>query len=168
MRGEVSSQMALGYPGSRSWLARDALPRSCEQMRILVVEDDPIQRLVLVSLLNKHGHEVIAVPDGTAAWDALRRSNFNIVFTDWMMPGMSGLELVRKIRSASLGRYVYAIVCTSRSSRADLVEGLKSGADDYIEKPVHADELLVRLAAGERVIHLERRLEEKKPKARGN
>jgi sigma-B regulation protein RsbU (phosphoserine phosphatase) len=133
-------------------------------MRILVVEDDPIQQLVLVSLLNRHGHEVIAVSDGTAAWNALRRSNFNIVFTDWMMPGMSGLELIRKIRSTSLGRYVYAIVCTSRSSRADLVEGLKSGADDYIEKPVHPDELLVRLAAGERVIDLERRLEEENRK----
>ncbi len=94
MRVEVSSQMRLGYPGSRPWLeaARDARHKSCEQMRILVVEDDPIQQLVLVSLLNRHGHEVIAVSDGTAAWNALRRSNFNIVFTDWMMPGMSSFE----------------------------------------------------------------------------
>ena len=77
---------------------------------------------------------------------------------------MSGLELIRKIRAAGVGRYVYAIVCTSRSSRADLVEGMKSGADDYIEKPIHEDELLVRLAAGERVIDLEWRLEEENRK----
>jgi phosphoserine phosphatase RsbU/P len=166
MHIEVSSQSSLGYDGSRSWLdaAMDSRQRPYEKMRILVVEDDPVQRLVLVSLLNKHGHEVIAVSDGAAGWEALRHSTFNIVFTDWMMPGMSGLELIQKIRSTSLGCYVYAIVCTSRSSRADLVEGLKSGADDYIEKPVHADELLVRLAAGERVIDLERRLEEENRK----
>lgn len=166
MHLEVSSQLSLDYDGSRSWpdMAVDSRQRPCEKMRILVVEDDPVQRLILVSLLNRHGHEVIAVSDGAAGWDALRLSTFNIVFTDWMMPGMSGLELIQKIRSTSLGRYVYAIVCTSRSSRADLVEGLKSGADDYIEKPVHADELLVRLAAGERVINLERRLEEENRK----
>jgi sigma-B regulation protein RsbU (phosphoserine phosphatase) len=155
-----------GHPGSRSCLVPAIHPRqiSGEKMRILVVEDDPVQRVVLVSLLNRHGHEVMAVSDGTAAWEALKRSTFNIVFTDWMMPGMSGLELVRKIRSTEFGRYVYAIVCTSRSSRADLVEGLKSGADDYIEKPIHEDELLVRLAAGERVIDLERRLAEENRK----
>ncbi len=123
-----------------------------------------MQRLVLVSLLKKHGHEVVAVSDGDAAWEAIGNSTFNIVFTDWMMPGMTGLELIRKIRMTPGGHYVYAIVCTSRSSRADLVEGLTSGADDYIEKPIHEDELLVRLAAGERVIDLERRLEEENRK----
>jgi phosphoserine phosphatase RsbU/P len=140
--------------------------RQClsQGMRILVVEDDAMQRLVLVSLLRSHGHEVVAVSDGDAAWEAIGRSAFNIVFTDWMMPGMSGLELIRKIRMTGGGRYVYVILCTSRSSRADLVEGLKSGADDYIEKPIHEDELLVRLAAGERVIDLERRLEEENRK----
>src|ERR1700733_14687264 len=137
---------------------------SGEKMRILVVEDDAMQRLVLVSLLKSHGHEVVAVSDGSAAWEELSRKPFNIVFTDWMMPGMSGLELIRKIRMTGSGRYVYVILCTSRSSRADLVEGLKSGADDYIGKPIHEDELLVRLAAGERVIDLERRLEEENRK----
>jgi phosphoserine phosphatase RsbU/P len=140
--------------------------RQClaQGMRILVVEDDAMQRLVLVSLLRSHGHEVVAVSDGDAAWEAIGRSTFNIVFTDWMMPGMTGLELIRKIRTTRAGHYVYVILCTSRSSRADLVEGLKSGADDYIEKPIHEDELLVRLAAGERVIDLERRLEEENRK----
>jgi phosphoserine phosphatase RsbU/P len=135
-----------------------------EAMRILVVDDDPVQRLILVSLLKTHGHKVVAAADGDSAWDVLKRSTFNIVFTDWMMPGMSGLELIRKIRTTRSGRYVYTILCTSRSSRADLVEGMKSGADDYIEKPVHEDELFVRLAAGERVIALEQRLEEENRK----
>jgi sigma-B regulation protein RsbU (phosphoserine phosphatase) len=133
-------------------------------MRILVVEDDAMQRLVLVSLLRSHGHEVVAVADGDAAWLAIGCSDFNIVFTDWMMPGMNGVELIQKIRTTRIGRYMYVILCTSRSSREDLVEGLKSGADDYIEKPIHEDELLVRLSAGERVIDLERRLEEENRK----
>ena len=142
------------------------MPRPClaETLRILVVEDDHMQRLVLVSLLKNHGHQVVAVSDGDAAWEAIGNSTFNIVFTDWMMPGMTGLELTHKIRMTRGGHYVYVILCTSRSSRADLVEGLTSGADDYIEKPIHEDELLVRLAAGERVIDLERRLEEENRK----
>jgi sigma-B regulation protein RsbU (phosphoserine phosphatase) len=162
-------QSSLTRLGSQSRPETAIRPRhgsqvSGEKMRILVVEDDPIQRLVLVSLLNRQGYEVIAVSDGAAAWDALRRNTFNIVFTDWMMPGMSGLELIRKIRGTGFGRYVYTIICTSRTSRADLVEGLRSGADDYIEKPIHADELLVRLASGKRVTDLERKLEEENRK----
>jgi phosphoserine phosphatase RsbU/P len=163
---DIRTDASAVHPGS-IFLSEATIPSpqsSGEKMRILVVEDDPMQRLILVSLLRRHGHDVVAVSDGTAAWQELRQSIFNIVFTDWMMPGMSGLELIRKIRTAGFGRYVYAIVCTSRSSRADLVEGLRSGADDYIEKPIHEDELLVRLAAGERVIDLEWRLEEKNRK----
>src|ERR1700677_301678 len=99
------------------------MPRPClaEKLRILVVEDDPMQRLVLVSLLKNHGHQVVAVSDGDAAWEAIGNSTFNIVFTDWMMPGMTGLELTHKIRMTRGGHYVYVILCTSRSSRADLV-----------------------------------------------
>jgi sigma-B regulation protein RsbU (phosphoserine phosphatase) len=133
-------------------------------MRILVVDDDPIQRLVLVSLLKGHGHEVTCVSDGNAGWEVLQRGLFHIVFTDWMMPGISGLDLIERIRGLSIGHYIYTIICTSRTSHADLIEGLRSGADDYIEKPIQVDELLVRLAAGERVIDLERRLEEKNRK----
>jgi sigma-B regulation protein RsbU (phosphoserine phosphatase) len=163
---DIRTKRSSADPGSRPFLdtAIPSRQSSGEKMRILVVDDDPVQRLVLVLLLKRHGHEAIAVSDGAAAWEALGRSTFNILFTDWMMPGMSGLELTRKIRATGGGRYVYVILCTSRSSRADLVKGLKSGADDYIEKPIHEDELLVRLAAGERVIHLERRLEEKNRK----
>jgi sigma-B regulation protein RsbU (phosphoserine phosphatase) len=133
-------------------------------MRILVADDDPMQRLVLVSLLKAHGHDVVPASDGLLAWEELGRNKYNVVFTDWMMPRMNGLELIQKIRSASFGHYVYVILCTSRDSRADLVEGRKSGADDYIEKPASEDELLVRLTAGERVINLEQRLEEDKRK----
>jgi sigma-B regulation protein RsbU (phosphoserine phosphatase) len=129
-------------------------------MRILVAEDDAMQRLLLVELLKKQGHEVISAADGDAAWEALVESGSSLVFTDWMMPRMNGLEFIRKIRATAFGRYVYVILCTSRGSRADWIEGMKSGADDYVEKPVYEDELLARLGAGKRVIDLEQRLED--------
>jgi phosphoserine phosphatase RsbU/P len=129
-------------------------------MKILVADDDPMQRLLLVELLKGHGHEVISACDGIAAWEALSRSGSSMVFTDWMMPRMNGLDLIRKIRSTDFGRYVYVILCTSRGSRADWIEGMRSGADDYVEKPVYEDELLARLGAGKRVIDLEQRLED--------
>jgi sigma-B regulation protein RsbU (phosphoserine phosphatase) len=131
-------------------------------MRILVAEDDAMQRLVLVQLLKKHGHEVTSAADGAAAWEALIESGSSLVFTDWMMPRMNGLELIRKIRATAFERYVYVILCTSRGSRSDWIEGMKSGADDYVEKPVYEDELLARLGAGKRVIDLEKRLEDDK------
>jgi len=129
-------------------------------IQILVAEDDPIQRMVLVELLKGKGNSVLSASDGAAAWEQLSRSDCSILFTDWMMPKMTGPDLIRKIRAADLGRYIYIILCTSKDSRADLIEGMKCGADDYIEKPVDEDELLVRLAAGKRVTELEHRLEQ--------
>jgi phosphoserine phosphatase RsbU/P len=131
-----------------------------QKMRILVADDDPMQRVLLMGLLKGHGHEVVGVCDGATAWEHLERGGFNIVFTDWMMPGMNGLDLIRKLRAAHFERYVYIILCTGRDSHSDLIEGMKCGADDYIEKPFADDELMVRLAAGLRVITLEHRLNE--------
>ena len=124
---EILKNTSIDHPGRDSTWTPAIHPRqsSGEKMRILVVEDDSMQRLVLVSLLTRQATSV-AVSDGTPPGKNSSRSSFNIVFTDWMMPGMSGLELIRKIRAAGFGRYVYAIVCTGRSSRADLVEGLRA------------------------------------------
>jgi sigma-B regulation protein RsbU (phosphoserine phosphatase) len=127
-------------------------------MRILIADDDEIQRDLLSTMLESEGYGVVSVCDGTSAWQQLQTGNFKIVFIDWMMPGLSGLELIRKIRSAEFEHYVYIILCTSRSSRADLVEGMRSGADDFLSKPVHQDELMVRVSSGERIIAFEKRM----------
>src|SRR5262249_49944633 len=86
--------------------------------------------------------------------------DFAIVITDWMMPEMDGLELIRRMRGGEHSRYVYVILLTAKSQKEDLVQGMEAGADDFLSKPFDRDELRVRLRAGERVIELERTLAE--------
>ncbi|HEU4413221.1 MAG TPA: SpoIIE family protein phosphatase [Candidatus Angelobacter sp.] len=143
-------------------LAQTGTGSTQTRMRILVADDDELQRRLLSHLLAGRGHEVVSVADGAQAWEALQSGSFNMVFTDWLMPEVSGLELTRRIRATFMDRYLYVIVCTAKSSRADLIEALTVGADDFLSKPIQKDELWVRLAAGERVIRLETRLEEDK------
>jgi two-component system chemotaxis response regulator CheY len=88
------------------------------------------------------------------------------VIADWMMPGLEGLELIRRIRSSQLEHYVYLILLTSKSQRTDRLAGLEAGADDYITKPFDPDELLYRVRAGERVVELEEKLARQNEKLR--
>jgi sigma-B regulation protein RsbU (phosphoserine phosphatase) len=130
-------------------------------MRILIAEDERITRTTLQRQLQSWGHEVIAVEDGQHAWEAFSASQgaaFDIVMTDWEMPRLSGVELVKRIRAAPTSVYTYVIILTSRSNKADIVDGIEAGADDFISKPFDRDELRVRLLAGERVVRLERTL----------
>jgi sigma-B regulation protein RsbU (phosphoserine phosphatase) len=127
-------------------------------MRILIAEDERITRTTLARYLQAWGHEVTAAEDGQQAWDAFGAGEFDIVITDWDMPRVSGVELVRRIRGATRAAYTYVIVLTSRSEKTDVVEGIEAGADDFVSKPFDRDELRVRLLAGERVVRLERAL----------
>jgi phosphoserine phosphatase RsbU/P len=127
-------------------------------MRVLIAEDERITRRSLEHKLKQWGHDVVAVEDGAAAWAAFQRFGFDAVLSDWQMPGIDGLELIRRIRSAEASRYTYLILLTSKSEKSDLVEGLDAGADDFLSKPFDQGELQARLKAGERVIALEREL----------
>lgn len=129
-------------------------------MKILIAEDTPISQRLLQSFLQKWGHEVTAASDGAAAWRLFQADDFPVVISDWMMPEMDGLELVRRIRACPRSGYVYTILLTARSQKEDVIAGMEAGADDFITKPFDSDELRVRLRAGERVIHLERTLAE--------
>lgn len=129
---------------------------------VLVVDDSPVQRKLLSSMLRSRGHEVDVACDGAEAWEMLVKKPASIVFADWMMPKMSGIELVRRIRAWDFGQYVYVILCTGKDSQADLIEGMRNGADDFLAKPVNPDELSVRISSGERIIQLETRLTEEK------
>jgi len=129
-------------------------------MRVLIAEDDLISRRLLQSYLQKWGHEVVAVNDGSEAWRLFEQEAFPLVISDWMMPEMDGPELVRRIRDHSRPGYTYVILVTGRSQKEDVVAGIEAGADDFITKPFDRDELHARLRTGERIITLEGKLEE--------
>ena len=129
-------------------------------MKVLVADDDPVSRRLLLNYLQKWGYEVSIARDGAEAWRMFEQAEFPLVISDWMMPEMDGPELIRRIRKHSGAMYVYTILLTSRSQKEDFVAGMDAGADDFVSKPFDQDELHVRLRAGERIINLERTLME--------
>jgi two-component system cell cycle response regulator len=129
-------------------------------MKTLIVEDEPEFRLLLTVLLRQRQYEVIEAMDGQSAWDILQRETIPLVLTDWVMPQMHGPELIRKIRAANFPYYTYIILLTARTAHQDLVDGLVSGADDYLVKPFDSDEMNARLQIAERILSLETKLRE--------
>lgn len=126
-----------------------------KQVKILVADDSIVSRHLLNATLTKWGYEVVLANDGTQAWDLLQRDNAPpLAILDWMMPGLTGPEVCRKIRERGSHPYTYILLLTSKSLKEDLVEGMESGADDYVIKPFDQHELNVRLRAGIRMIDL--------------
>ena len=125
-------------------------------MKILVAEDDRVTRGLLDRHLTKWGHEVLAYSDGIQAWGKLCSDDApRLAILDWMMPGMDGVEICKKIREFGRKHYVYIILLTSKDSTDDVIEGLDAGADDYIKKPFDPNELKVRVRAGVRLVQLQ-------------
>jgi sigma-B regulation protein RsbU (phosphoserine phosphatase) len=124
-------------------------------VKVLIAEDEAILRRLLRSYLERWGHEVVVAENGADAWTLFKGGEFPIVISDWMMPEMDGLELIRRIRAYQRPGYVYTILVTSKSQKEDIVEGMEAGADDFVTKPFDRDELRVRLRAGQRIIELE-------------
>lgn len=129
-------------------------------MRILIAENDPASRRLLAEQLASGGYEVVELEDGHQAWEALQRERFRILIADWMMPGMTGVDLIRRIRSELQSGYVYCILGMALGEELHVVEGLSSGADDYVSKPYHGEELLARVRIADRILQLEDRLQE--------
>ena len=130
-------------------------------MKILIADDDPVSSRLLDRLLVKWGYEVIAAHDGTEAWEVLQAENApRVALLDWIMPGIDGLEICRRVRARSGQPYVYIMLLTANDKVGNLVEGLESGADDYLTKPFHPQELRARLRVGLRMLDLESRLVE--------
>ncbi len=129
-------------------------------MRILIVEDDAITLRRLLHFLEKWGHGVVTARNGKDALQKFFADDFDLIITDWMMPGMDGLEMVSHVINAQKP-YVYIILLTSRGEKNDVVKALsKEGVDDYIVKPFDPDELRARISVGERTVKLERTLQE--------
>ena len=124
-------------------------------MRILIADDDRMSTLMLGRSLEQWGFEAIVANDGTAAWEHIAGDQPPaLAILDWMMPGIDGIELCRRIRTTPPRSPVYVILLTARSSREDLVAGLEAGADDYLTKPFDPDELRARIHVGRRTIGL--------------
>ncbi|MBS1858828.1 MAG: diguanylate cyclase [Acidobacteria bacterium] len=125
-------------------------------MRVLAAEDNPVFQSMLRSMLVKWGYQAVMARDGLEAWKILESGESpRLAVLDWMMPGLDGVEICRRIRSLRREPYVYILLLTARTESQDLVEGMDAGADDYLTKPFNAHELRVRIRAGRRILDLQ-------------
>jgi two-component system chemotaxis response regulator CheY len=129
-------------------------------MRILAADDEATSRLVLKALVTKLGHECLIAEEGTHAWELLESHQIDVLLTDWMMPGIDGPELCRRIRDSRRGSYTYVVLITGLGQRDQVLEGMLAGADDYLIKPVDPFDVETRLIAAERVTALHRQVVE--------
>jgi len=128
-------------------------------MKVLIADDENITRRRLEKLLTDMGFEVVSCKDGLDAWKVIESKNApSLLILDWMMPGMDGVEICRKVRKLAREPYTFILLLTSKGKQDDFVKGMDAGADDYITKPFDQNELRVRLKAGKRIIELNEEL----------
>jgi diguanylate cyclase (GGDEF)-like protein len=128
-------------------------------MKILAAEDNLIFQSMLRSMLSKWGYEVLTARDGVEAWEILQSKEApRLAVLDWMMPGLDGVEVCRRLREGPQEPYTYVLLLTGRTDCQDLVEGMEAGADDYLTKPFNTLELRARLRAGRRIVQLQEEL----------
>jgi DNA-binding response OmpR family regulator len=127
-------------------------------MRILVAEDDPVARRLVQRVLQDFGHVADVVEDGLEAWRRLEDADYDVLISDWLMPGLDGLGLTRRLREREGRPFCYVLLLTARFSKEDIVAATLAGADDFMVKPFDRELLHARLHAAERVVRLERDL----------
>jgi sigma-B regulation protein RsbU (phosphoserine phosphatase) len=131
-------------------------------LQVLVADDEPVSRTVVGAMLKKAGYPVVFAPDGEQALQQLSSDDpAAIALLDWEMPGLQGPEVVQRLRQRETSTPTYVILLTSRDSSADIVQGLRAGADDYVTKPANEDELIARVNVGTRVVQLQAALAER-------
>jgi diguanylate cyclase (GGDEF)-like protein len=149
--------MALACSEALPGLAPESAGAACG--RILVAEDDPLYRRALEHFLSRKGYDVLIVGDGRQALEYATSADApRLLVLDWIMPGLTGPEVCRRLRASAAERYPYVLLLTAKSAKADIVEGLEAGADDYLTKPFNVHELIARMRVGERMIKLQDRL----------
>lgn len=136
------------------------IPRKeSSSLRILLVDDERTSRTILSKILQDAGYKVIEVADGKQALAAVAEQRPDIVVTDWLMPGMDGIEMIRQLRQTRAGNSLYVIIITAQTEEDHLVQAFDVGTDDFISKPIKPRVLLSRMKAGERIIRLQREAE---------
>lgn len=125
-------------------------------MKVLIAEDDPVSRQVIVMQLAKWGHEAVVATDGREGLAAMEQPEpARLAILDWMMPNLDGLELCRRIRKLEGVPYVYIVMLTAKNREQDIVAAFAAGADDFVSKPAHPEELRARIQAGARIVELQ-------------
>ena len=132
-------------------------------MRVLIAEDDAVSRMILKKAVQKLGHECLVAEDGEVAWKLFQKTEgVDVVISDWMMPGVDGPELCRRVRAADKDPYTFFVFLTALGDEEHLLEGMGAGADDYLSKPLDREQLHIRLIAASRVNSLHRQINELK------
>jgi len=129
------------------------------QRTILLVDDDESVLIVLREFLQIQGHDVLTADNGTRAWELIRSQAPDLVICDWMLPGLDGLEICRRVKTDPALRGIYMVLITARDGQEDKVQGLEAGADDFLGKPIDLSELRARLASGLRLVEYQRSLQ---------
>jgi diguanylate cyclase (GGDEF)-like protein len=127
-------------------------------VRVLVADDESTSRLLARRAIERLSHECEVAADGLIAWEMLQAGEFDVLITDWMMPGLDGPELCRRVRATKRDNYTYILLATSLSADTDIIMGMEAGADDYLVKPVDPFALQTRLIAAQRVTELHHEL----------
>jgi diguanylate cyclase (GGDEF)-like protein len=129
-------------------------------MKVMIVDDEATTRAMLEPMIKEWGYEVEIAAGGGEAWRALREETRPVlVVLDWVMPGLSGLDLCARLKKEKPLSQVYIILLTAKSGKDEIVRGFEAGADDYIAKPVHPVELRSRLAVGRRILEYQHTLD---------
>ena len=127
-------------------------------MDILVADDDRSGRFLLNSALRELGHSVTETENGCDAWEAWKRQRHQLIISDWMMPGMDGLELCRRIRAEETPQLSYVILITAREGNANYLDAMNSGVDDFMSKPFERDRFMARVRVAMRILGLNQSL----------
>lgn len=134
--------------------AADDTDAALGQLLVLVVDDDPVSLRLLHAQMKKAGYQVIEAVNGAKALSLALEFSPHLLVTDWMMPELDGIELVRSLRRTELGRDMYIVILTGADNEDQVVEAFRSGADDYVTKPCKSSILVSRVNAGERLVRL--------------
>jgi DNA-binding response OmpR family regulator len=131
-------------------------------MHVLIAEDDRVTGEILARTLQRWNYDTTLVSDGREAWARLSTTrDATLAILDWMMPGLDGPDVCRRVRAERPDAHMYLLLVTAREARSDVVAGLDAGADDYVVKPFDPEELRARVAVGARVLALQQKLAER-------
>lgn len=135
--------------------------RAYQQIKILVADDSAVYRKLIEQTLSEKHYSLVFAKNGRETVKLFAEHKPALVIVDWIMPDVTGIEICKHIRSESQDSYTYIVLLTGKSEKESVVEGLAAGADDYLTKPFHHEELIARVGVGRRIMGLQREIETK-------